>query len=214
MLSIKQFEFNPFGECAYVVSDDTTGEAIVVDPGMMTPAEQRRFDNYITEKQLKLTAIVNTHLHLDHCFGDNYVRNRYDVQIMASADDAFLGASVGEQCLRFGMYVEGSDLTIDHTLAEGDHVAVGSETLEVLAVPGHSPGGLAFYSATGGFVFVGDSLFRGAIGRTDLAGGDYDTLVDSVKSKLFTLPDDTLVLPGHGPATKISMEKASNPYLR
>jgi glyoxylase-like metal-dependent hydrolase (beta-lactamase superfamily II) len=93
-------------------------------------------------------------------------------------------------------------------------VAVGSETLEVLAVPGHSPGGLAFYSATGGFVFVGDSLFRGAIGRTDLAGGDYDTLVDSVKSKLFTLPDGTLVLPGHGPATKISMEKASNPYLR
>ncbi len=214
MLTIKQFIFNPFGESTYVISDQATKEAIVVDPGMIDSAEQARFDNYLKENGLVLTGIVNTHLHLDHCFGANYVKNKYGVPVKAHAADAPLGAAVPTQGRRFGLgNVAAEGVSIDVPLADGDTITLGDEKLEVIHVPGHSPGGIALYSPTGKFVISGDSLFSGSIGRTDLEGGDHATLVNAVTKRLLTLPDDTLVLPGHGESTTIGREKRSNPYL-
>lgn len=214
MLRIKQFAFNPFEELTYVVSDESTGDAIVIDPGMVGQREIDAFDSYIADNKLHLTGIVNTHLHLDHCFGANYVKGRYGVPVNAHAADGPLGATVDQQASRFGMKIPSGNVTIDAPLKAGDTITVGSETLEVLHVPGHTPGGLAFYSPSGKFVIVGDSLFRGSIGRTDLPGGDHATLIKAIKTQLLTLPPDTLVLSGHGDPTTIGEEAARNPYLR
>lgn len=216
MLKIKQFIFNPFGECTYVVSDEATGQAIVVDPGMSATDEERRLDQYIADNRLTVTGVVNTHLHLDHCFGNNYVHNRYGAPVHAHPADAPLGAKIGEQARRFGMVLpqEKSSTAIDVELHDGDTITLGDEKLEVLHVPGHSPGGIALYSPTGKFVIAGDSLFAGSIGRTDLAGGDMATLIDAVRRKLLTLPEDTLVLSGHGSSTTIGAERRSNPFLQ
>lgn len=214
MLHIKQFVFNPFGENTFVVSDDASRDAVVIDPGMTSTDEQRHIDRYITGNGLNVTAVVNTHLHLDHCFGDNYLRDRYDVRIHAHSADAPLGATLGEQARRFGMIVDVSSVDIDVPLSDGDTICIGGDELQVLHVPGHSPGGIALYSPSGRFVIAGDSLFEGSIGRTDLPGGDMTTLVNAIRGKLLTLPDDTIVLPGHGSTTTIAREKTSNPFLR
>lgn len=213
MLNIKQFVFNPFGECTYVVWDDSSRQAIVVDPGMSDAAERDRIDTYITDNRLEVTGVVNTHMHLDHCFGANHVRDRYGVPVRAHKADAPLGMALDEQVRRFGLRGLGGSVAVDVPLADGDTIALGDEKLEVLHVPGHSPGGIALYSPGGRFVLTGDSLFKGSVGRTDLEGGDYATLIRAVTSKLMALPDDTLVLPGHGDSTTIGEERRSNPFL-
>lgn len=214
MLTIKQFIFNPFGESTYVVYDQASKQAIVVDPGMTDSGERAQFDRYIEDNGLKLTGIVNTHLHLDHCFGANYVKDKYGVPVKAHAADAPLGAAVPVQARRFGLgKVAADSVSIDVPLADGDTINLGDDKLEVIHVPGHSPGGIALYSPDGKFVIAGDSLFKGSIGRTDLEGGDHATLVNAVRKRLLTLPDDTLVLSGHGEPTTIGREKLSNPYL-
>lgn len=213
MLKVKQFEFNPFGELTYVVSDEVSREAVVIDPGMVSAAEQRRLDDYIESEGLKLTGVINTHMHLDHCFGANYVRSRYGVPVRAHVADAPLATGISEQARRFGMVIDTDSVEIDAPLADGDRIALGDDFLEVIHVPGHSPGGLAFYSPSGKFVIAGDSLFAGSVGRTDLPGGDHDTLITSVRDRLLSLPPDTLVLSGHGPATTIERERSYNPFF-
>lgn len=214
MLNIKQFVFNPFEENTYLVSDSATGDAIVIDPGMNTAEECARFEDYIKEKGLHLKEIVLTHMHLDHCFGVNRLHRSTGAPVAASPADAILGVSIVGQAARFGMYLpENEAVRASVDLADGNEVHFGEESLKVIAVPGHSPGGLALYSSTGKVVFTGDSLFRRSIGRTDLPGGDARTLVNSVRDRLLTLPDDTLVLPGHGPSTTIGEEKLGNPFV-
>lgn len=141
MLKIKQFAFNIFGVNTYIIFDDATNEVVVIDPGMTTDSERRFFDEFIANNSLSITQIVNTHLHLDHCFGDNYVKTRYGVTIAANDADATLGAMVGMQARQFGVEVpEGADkVVIDIALNEGDIIKVGSHELHVLEVPGHSP---------------------------------------------------------------------------
>lgn len=214
MLRVKQFIFNAFGESTFVVSDEATSEAIIVDPGMADASERARLDQFIADNGLKIKGIVNTHLHVDHCMGANYVRDRYGVPVHAHADDAFLGEMVPAQAARFGLRGKTEPVTIDAPLQAGDTIQLGDDRLEVIHVPGHSPGGIALYSPSGKFVLAGDSLFAGSIGRTDLPGGDQATLVRSVKQNLLSLPDDTLVLPGHGQPTTIGRERAHNMFLR
>ena len=215
MLEIKQFAFGPFGVDTYILYDPETLEAIVVDPGMVDPGEYRIFDDFIQSHNLKLTQIVNTHLHLDHCFGDNYVRNKYGVQVNAHTADAPLGEALKNQCALFGICgPDDTPVKIDVPLHDGDSIHVGKYTLKVIHVPGHSPGGIALYCKDGNFAIVGDSLFRGSIGRTDLPGGDYNTLVNAVNDRLMSLPDSTLVLSGHDMSTTIGRERQSNPYIR
>lgn len=215
MLKIKQFVFNPFGVSTFIIYDTDTLDAITVDPGMTDDSERYLFDTFIETNKLKLRQIVNTHMHLDHCFGDNYVRDRYGVKIAANPADAALGHGLAAQARMFGMILpenETGDVEIDTPVAGGDKIKVGNYDLEVLDVPGHSPGSIALYSHNGHFAIVGDALFRGAIGRTDLPGGNHSTLLDSIRTKLYTLPDETMVLPGHEAHTTIGNEKASNPY--
>lgn len=214
MLKIKQFVFNPFGESTFVVSDEVTRQAIVVDPGMTTADEEARLDKYIDDNKLVLTGVVNTHMHLDHCFGIDHVRDRYGVPLRAHPADAPLGRDIAGQAAKFGMRVPVAGVEIDEPLHDGDRIMLGKEELEVIHVPGHSPGGIALYSATGKFVLAGDSLFAGAVGRTDILGGDHAQLIDSVRRRLLTLPGDTLVIPGHDRPTTIATERDTSPYLR
>lgn len=213
MLKVKQFVFNMFGVNTFVVSDPDTREAAVIDPGMFTSDEQKEFDEYIESNSLKIVQLINTHMHLDHCFGDNYVRDKYGVKVSANVGDAFLGADIGKQIRRFGGRGDMPGVTIDVKLREGDIIKIGSGELQVIETPGHSKGGICLYCPQGKFLISGDTLFRGGIGRTDLEGGDQRELTESIRKNLFTLPDDTTVLPGHDRFTTIGDEKRSNPYV-
>lgn len=212
MLKVASLQNNPFAEKTYVVSNPDSGDAVVIDPGMLTADERARFDKYIKDNGLHLTGIVNTHLHLDHCFGANYVREKYGVKLAAHPDDTFLGETMAQQSAGFGVE-GGSNVAIDVPLKEGDNIEIGDDRLEVIHTPGHTPGGICLYSPSSGFLIAGDTLFKGSVGRTDLPGGNFKQLVDAIKRKLFVLPDKVTVFPGHGPYTTILDEKVSNPFL-
>lgn len=214
MLKVKPFVFNPFDEVTYIIYNPATRDAIVVDPGMGFRDETEEFDRFVESAGLTVRGIVNTHMHLDHCFGANYVKDKYGVPVSAHVADAFLGENIDDQARKFGIRLRGRDVMIDAPLADGDTIAVGDDSLEVIHTPGHSPGGICLYSADGKFVLVGDTLFKGSVGRTDLPGGDHGRLIDSIRTRLLTLPADTVVLPGHGPATTIASEAAANPFLK
>lgn len=213
MLKVKQFIFNMFSVNTFVIYDTDTLSAIVVDPGMRTLAEYDEFDNFISNNHISLTQIVNTHLHLDHCFGDNNVRDRYGVKVAANDGDKSLGMEIGLQMSRFGIKSESKPVEIDIKLHDGDIIKIGSNELIVIETPGHSRGGICLYSASDNFLIAGDTLFRHAIGRTDLEGGDYRQLINSIINRLFVLPENTIVMPGHDRMTTIGEEKRNNPYL-
>ncbi len=213
MLKIKQFVFNPFGECTYLLIDDSTDDAMVVDPGMSSPSEQKQFDDFVSEHNIHIKGVINTHLHIDHCFGANYVKDKYGVPVAANVGDAALGKSIAQQASMFGFKSAAQGVVIDSALKDGDTVTIGHEKLQVIATPGHTQGGICFYSPDAKTVIVGDTLFKGSIGRTDLPGGNTEQLVDNVNNKLLrSLPSDTLVLSGHGPSTTIGQERATNPF--
>lgn len=215
MLEIKQFVFGPFGVNTYVIYDSETLDAMIVDPGMNDDVEYDRIDSFIADNKLKVKQIINTHLHIDHCLGDNYIKDKYGLKVAAHADDEFFGSNIEAQARMFGLPAkDGRPVVIDVKLKDGDTVYLGKHTFKVLHSPGHSPGGIVLYCADSNILIAGDSLFRESIGRTDLPGGDYSTLIGSLKSKVLTLPDETLVLSGHGPSTDIAHEKKTNPFLR
>ena len=213
MLIVKQFTFSNFGVNTYLLIDSDTDEAAVVDPAMLTERERNEFDHFIAARGIKLTQIINTHLHLDHCFGVNYVKEHYGLKLAASTDDETLGRQFGQQCQRFGMTPQGGPVTIDVPLRDGDEIAIGNSRLKVIATPGHTPGGLCFYDEADRLLFVGDTLFKGSVGRTDLPGGNHQQLIGSIRSRLLTLPDNTTVLPGHDRLTNLANEQRFNPYL-
>ncbi len=202
-----------FGVNTYLITDKETGDTAVIDPGMIDAAEKREFDDYVSANNLKITQIINTHLHLDHCFGDNYVRDKYGVKVAANINDQPLGDDIPAQMARFGGRIKADPVKIDVALKDGDIIKIGSSELRVITTPGHSPGGISLYSAEGGFLISGDTLFRFGVGRTDLPGGDHNTLIKSIREKLMTLPDDTKVLPGHDRFSTIADERRHNPYI-
>ncbi|MDE6485366.1 MAG: MBL fold metallo-hydrolase [Duncaniella sp.] len=212
-MKITRFVFNMFGENTYVVFDEDSREAAVIDPGMLRPNEEEAIAKYIADKHLDVRHLINTHLHLDHVFGVNYIKDKYGVKLEAGADDAPLLDDLNGSAMRFGIRKDFDKVTLDVRLKAGEKIFIGKEYLEVITVPGHTLGGIALYAPESGVVFTGDSLFEGSVGRTDLPGGNHPTLIKSIRENLLTLPDDTMVLPGHGDATTIGREKASNPYL-
>lgn len=211
MIRVEKFMVNPLGENSYVLSDET-GECIFIDPGFYFQEEHDEIKAYIADKNLKPIKITNTHCHFDHIMGVEFIRREYKVPFHGHPDDAFLIERAATQAQTFGMEMS-SVSPLDHHIQEGDKVKFGNSELEIIHVPGHSPGHLVFYSAEDNFIMAGDVLFYGSIGRTDLPGGDYDTLITGIKTKLFKLPDDTKVYSGHGPETTIGFEKNSNPFL-
>lgn len=215
MLNIIRFTVNNFDENTYLAVDKSTLQAAVIDPGMLYGEERQAFDKYISDNDIKLTQIILTHAHLDHCFGAIYVKNKYDVPIKAHTDDDYLAKSIKEQAARFGMAgAVNDDMVFDVPIKEGDSIFIGQSVIKVIHVPGHSKGGIALYDEEDKVAFVGDSIFEGSIGRTDLPGGDLHTLLHSLNSKILTLPDDTVLLPGHGSETTVANEKQYNPYLK
>lgn len=213
-MEIAIFQFALFGINTYVVFDSDTKDCAVIDPGMSSDEERSAIFNFIETKGMKVTHIINTHLHIDHAIGNRDIRDRYKVDTYASEDDSFLASRMREQASMFGINLNVEDVKIDHYLKDGDIIKIGNGELEVIAVPGHSPGGIALYDRKDGFLISGDSLFNGSIGRTDLPGGSSKQLLDSIKSRLMTLPADTRVYPGHGPATTIGREAKVNIFLQ
>ena len=203
-----------FGVNTYVMWDPESREAAIVDPGMIDSAERDALDSFIARNELKVTQLINTHSHLDHIFGNTYIKEKYGLEIKANPADDFLARTLPEQAARFGLRQSLTPQSLDVELHEGDTLHLGSEEIKVLSVPGHSPGSIALYCPESGFVITGDALFPGSVGRTDLPKGDFSTLVDAIRRKLLTLPDETVVLSGHGGETTIGREKATNPYLR
>ena len=212
MTTVQSFEVNYFSENTYIVYDETK-EGVILDCGCMNKEEQQLISRFVSEQQLTLKRYLCTHLHLDHIFGNQFVWKQYGLKPEASKADVEGLPSPIDQAKAFRLPLAIQEVAVEHFLAGGQIVQFGKTQLEVISVPGHSPGGLAFYNRKNGFVIVGDSLFAGSIGRTDLWGGSQELLQAALRDRILSLPDETIVYPGHGPETRVIDEKFSNPYL-
>jgi glyoxylase-like metal-dependent hydrolase (beta-lactamase superfamily II) len=211
-MQIKKFTFNAFMENTFVVWDEKSREAAVVDPGMSDEVEELEIKSFIDEKTLDIKYLINTHCHIDHVLGCRYVKENYNPVYYIPEKDLPLYDNADKQAEMFG--IEMSKLPkIDKYLTEGEKLLLGNEAFSNLYTPGHSPGEFCLYFDESKFCITGDVLFRESIGRTDLYGGDYNILIDSIKTKLLTLDDDIVIYPGHGDESTIGYEKLHNPFL-
>ena len=215
-MNIKQFVFNPFGVNCYILSNNE-GDAILIDPSASNTREQAALSEYIKSENLKVCRNLNTHLHLDHVLGNAFIERTFGIKAEAHKDDEFLLGLQKEQAQMFGLPCNEIAPALGKNFKEGDIVEIPGIKLQVIHIAGHTPGGLAFYCENPGEVngqnnvppllFPGDILFAGSRGRSDLFGGDEFALISGIKSKLLTLPSETIVFPGHGPSTTIGDEK-------
>lgn len=212
-MKITKFTVNSFGENTYILWDESSHETIIVDPGMSNDNEKNKLDKFISDNKLIIKHLILTHLHIDHILGANHISEKYSLPISGNPEDNFLAARVAAQADMFGLPYSGGSIVITKELKEGDKLTLGDETLQIISVPGHSPGSIVIYAPDSSILIVGDVLFNQSIGRTDLPKGDYDQLINGIKTKLLVLPEDTVVCPGHGPTTTIGDERDYNPYL-
>lgn len=212
MITIKPFEFNYFQENTFVLYDDTR-EAVIIDCGCCRKEEEKELSDFITENNLTVKHLLCTHLHLDHIFGNSFASKTYGVKPEANKLDVEKLPSPSEQAKLFGLRGQVENVPVGKYIVGNETIPFGHSELQVITVPGHSPGSVAFYNKKNGFAMVGDALFAGSIGRTDLWGGNQEVLVAAIKDKLLSLPDETIIYPGHGPETRIIDEKLNNPYL-
>ncbi|NDV58449.1 MBL fold metallo-hydrolase [Bacteroides sp. 519] len=212
-MKIKRFEFNMFPVNCYVLSDETL-EAVVIDPGCFYEEEKQKLKSYIEGNNLKVKHVLNTHLHLDHIFGNPFMLKEYGLSPEANKADEFWLATAPQQSRSFGFKLPEDPVPLGKYICDGDIISFGNTQLEAIHVPGHSPGSIVFYSKNDGVMFSGDVLFQGSVGRADLAGGNFDELREGICSRLLVLPNETIVYPGHGGSTTIGAEKLENPFLR
>ncbi len=210
-MKIYKAVFSPIEVNTYIVTGNNSG-CIVIDCGCYGHAEEKKLDDMIKEKDLKPEMLLNTHCHLDHVFGNSFMLERYGLKPLFHEGERHNNENSPELARMFGLMMEAPP-GAGRFLADGEMITSSGVTFEVIAVPGHSQGGVAFYSKDDGIVFTGDSLFAGSIGRSDLPGGDHEQLMDAIRSRLFTLPPATIVYPGHGPATSIREEMQNNPFF-
>jgi len=210
-MTIKTFTFNPFQVNSFVVYDETK-EAVLIDAGCYTVEEQQLLKNFIDSNGLTVKRVINTHLHLDHHFGNKFIYETYKVEPEAGAEDEFMIGGFQNMALFYRLSV-GEAQPLGRHIADGEEISFGNSSLTALHAPGHSPGSMMYYSEKEGVLFAGDVLFQGSIGRTDLLNGNHATLIRSITNKILPLPDSTVVYCGHGPNTTIGEEKKSNPYL-
>lgn len=211
MLNIKSFVFSPIQENTYLLYNEFK-HCIVIDPGCYFDAEKEELTQYIEKSGLAPKKLLNTHCHLDHVFGNKYVAEKYGLTLqLHKAEEAMLEYAPTSG-LMWNMPFDNYQGKLSF-LAEGDTIKLGEDELKVILAPGHSPGSICFYCAKQSFIISGDVLFNRSIGRSDLPGGDHDTLIKSIQEKLFILPPETKVYSGHGPVTTIGEEKSENPYL-
>lgn len=209
---IKTFYFNDLRTCCYLLWDSTL-ECVIVDAGCYSDSEHDRLVKFIEDNSLKPVKLLNTHGHFDHVMGNAFVLSHWNIPSYLNHGDLPQIARSKSYGGYFGYeFSDPGDNFID--LKDGDVITYGNSSLKVFYTPGHSRGGVIFYNQAEGFVLCGDSLFAGSIGRTDLPGGDYDDLMESLRTKIMVLPGETKVYPGHGPETTIAAEAANNPFLR
>lgn len=211
MINIKILVFNPFCENTYIVSDET-GECIIIDPGCESNREKEELRSEIVKSALKPVRLVNTHCHIDHILGNAFIKKTFSIPLLIHKLELPLLNSAPQQRIIFGLESDESAIP-DLFTEEGDRINFGSSELEILHIPGHSPGSIALVNRQEKIAIVGDVLFQGSIGRSDLPGGDFDTLIKNIKEKLLVLSPDTIIYPGHGPSTNISTESRTNPFL-
>ena len=210
MLQVKKFTFNPFAENTYVLFDDTK-ECIIIDPGCYEKSEERELIEFIESNKLVVKKLINTHCHIDHMLGNAFVKNKFAVLLHIHPIEQALLRAVSSYASNYGFF-QYQDSTPDVFLKEDEFVAFGNQKLKILFVPGHSPGHIALYDATSKTLIGGDVLFENSIGRSDLPGGNFNTLINSIREKFFALPDDVTVYCGHGEETSIGFEKRTNPF--
>jgi glyoxylase-like metal-dependent hydrolase (beta-lactamase superfamily II) len=211
MLTVKRFIFNPIQENTYVVYN-TKDACAIIDPGCYFPEEKQSLSHWLKESHLHPNFLLNTHCHLDHVFGNKWVAEHYNLELQIGEKELWTFNFAPESGIRWSMPFENYSGNILF-LKEGEKIILGEDNLEVLFTPGHSVGHVVFYNRIQGFVIGGDVLFRMGIGRTDIPGGNTETLLKSIREKLFSMPDDVIVYPGHGEPTTIGYEKEFNPFL-
>jgi glyoxylase-like metal-dependent hydrolase (beta-lactamase superfamily II) len=209
-MQVQHFVFNPFMENTFVLFDGT-GECIIIDPGCYEQEEENQLAEFIKNKKLTVKKVINTHCHIDHVLGNAFVKRKFSVPLYFHPLEEYQLKAVKTYAPNYG-FARYQESDADAFLNEGDTLLVGNQQLQVLFVPGHSPGHIALYHESEKILIGGDVLFENSIGRTDLPGGDFDTLITSIHQKFFTLPDDVKVYCGHGSETSIGFEKRTNPF--
>ena len=212
MFSIETFTFNPFQENTYILYNEK-GKALIIDPVTYFPAEVQTLKDFILRRGLQPAGLLNTHCHLDHIFGNKWLAEDHSLTPQIHMDEATIHNASHSVGLQYGLEFDPYKGDFIY-LKEGDTISLDQDELDILLVPGHSPGSLAFYSKNQDFVISGDALFYESIGRTDLPGGDQEQLLQSIKEKLYNLPPETVVYPGHGPKTSIGYEQTNNPFVQ
>ena len=212
MLHVESFTFNPFSENTYLIYNDEN-KAFLIDPGNLPDAETKVLADFIKSKGLEIQNILLTHAHIDHIIGLQWAHDEFQVPVLIHLNEIEILEKAPFTAKNYGFFFPAFKGEIKN-IKEGDELNLGSDTFQIFDVPGHSPGSVAFYNKNNEFVISGDALFMMSIGRTDLYKGDYDQLITSIKTKLFTLPESTKVFSGHGESTTIGFEKNHNPFLK
>ena len=212
-MQIQVFTFNQFFENTIIVFDKTK-ECVIIDPGCYTISEKDTLQKYISINNLVPVKLINTHCHIDHILGNNFIAKTYDLEIEMNANDMELIKNSNEIAQLYGFTDYEMSPLPKKFLNEGDTLEFGNSQFKILFTPGHAPGHISLYSEKDGLLISGDVLFNNSIGRTDLPGGNYDLLIESIKNKILTLNDNTIVYCGHGPSTTIGNERLNNPFLK
>ena len=212
MITYKHFIFNRLAVNAFVVYDETKN-AVIIDGAVSKEAELQKITDFVEQESLKINYIISTHGHFDHVCGNADLKAKYNAPILMNEADNDWVKAAKSVAGKYGIKIEDAPFP-DKYINEGDIIKFGNSELEIFQVPGHSVGSVIIYSKSIKTVFSGDTLFENSIGRTDFPGGDYDTLISSIKSKIFNLPVETIVFPGHGNSTNIEVELGNNPYFK
>ena len=212
-MEIHKITFNTFQENTFILWDNTT-DCIIIDPGCYERNEELLLVDFINKNNLNPVKLINTHCHIDHILGNKFVSEKWNLELYINKIDLPLLEGSGDIARMYGFENYKGSPYPKHYLEEGDILEFGESKLEILFTPGHAPGHICLFNKEERFIVSGDVLFNGSIGRTDLIGGDFDTLIESIKTKLMTLQDETIVYCGHGPSTSIGKERLSNPFLQ
>ncbi len=212
MIKLDKFTFNPFQENTYIIWDSICKDAIIVDPGCSNSMEEKLLTDFINNSDLKIKYLINTHCHIDHILGNKFVKEKYQIDFYAPELDVPLLDKAVEQAQMFGIEINQSPMP-DKYLTEELTLSLGQSEMNFVFTPGHTPGEYCILFPKEKICISGDVLFLEGIGRTDLWGGNYETLIQSIQQKLFVLDDDYKVFPGHGDSTTIKHEKTHNPFL-
>lgn len=210
-MEIYKLVFSPIEVNTYILADQS-GDCAIIDCGCYSKEESWRLEKFISDKKINPVLLLNTHCHLDHIFGNKFILDRYKLKALSGESDELNRKNAVQHAKFFGLSMDNPPEP-GGFITDNQIITFGTTELLSLHVPGHSAGSIAFYNEMNGCVFTGDALFAGSIGRTDLPGGNYDTLINSIQSKLFVLPPSTVVYPGHGGETTIEREMESNPYF-